>query len=287
MRTGALRGLLYARAPAPDALIFLSYGARVTSSFFRPTANVDDIVRSDDQVRRCPDGLTDACLVRMTEILSDPILLTTDSDFPHLPPARPSGRPMRDAALTLRVSGCLPPSAGIASPARGPERRSPQSRRAGARRKGRRWWGCPRQASKHPKWDHHCCTDIILRRVMKFLSEIVHEIAETHTRSPVRLPVLRVGVNFCLAPQRLSAIKHGSCRARFIGTGRSRDPKQNLTQHAKLSPMSSCNARLPTTTLPRLAQSVRRSRKAHLPMQRSVARGRTPSWRGALSIASC
>jgi predicted nucleic acid-binding protein len=28
-----------------------------------------------------PMSLADACLVRMTEILSDPIVLTTDSDF--------------------------------------------------------------------------------------------------------------------------------------------------------------------------------------------------------------
>jgi hypothetical protein len=28
-----------------------------------------------------PMGLADACLVRMSEILSDPVLLTTDGDF--------------------------------------------------------------------------------------------------------------------------------------------------------------------------------------------------------------
>ena len=28
-----------------------------------------------------PMSLADACLVRMTEILSDPVVLTTDSDF--------------------------------------------------------------------------------------------------------------------------------------------------------------------------------------------------------------
>ena len=33
--------------------------------------------------RDVPMGLADACLVRMTEILSGPVVLTTDTDFRH------------------------------------------------------------------------------------------------------------------------------------------------------------------------------------------------------------
>jgi predicted nucleic acid-binding protein len=48
---------------------------------FQVDEHVDDIVRLLGKYADVPMSLADACLVRMTETLSDPILLTTDSDF--------------------------------------------------------------------------------------------------------------------------------------------------------------------------------------------------------------
>jgi len=44
-------------------------------------AHADDVLRLMTKYNNVPMAFADACLVRMTEILSDPILLTTDSDF--------------------------------------------------------------------------------------------------------------------------------------------------------------------------------------------------------------
>ena len=41
----------------------------------------DAVLALMDKYANVPMSFADACLVRMTEILSDPILLTTDSDF--------------------------------------------------------------------------------------------------------------------------------------------------------------------------------------------------------------
>jgi predicted nucleic acid-binding protein len=43
--------------------------------------NVEPIVKLIDKYSDIPMGFADACLVRMTEILSEPIILTTDRDF--------------------------------------------------------------------------------------------------------------------------------------------------------------------------------------------------------------
>ena len=50
-------------------------------SAFQINENLDDIIALLRKYADLPISLADACLVRMTEILSDPILLTTDSDF--------------------------------------------------------------------------------------------------------------------------------------------------------------------------------------------------------------
>jgi len=42
---------------------------------------VESVLKLLDKYASVPMSLADACLVRMTEILSDPVLLTTDSDF--------------------------------------------------------------------------------------------------------------------------------------------------------------------------------------------------------------
>jgi predicted nucleic acid-binding protein len=43
--------------------------------------DVDSVLRLLDKYADVPISFADACLVRMTETLSDPILLTTDADF--------------------------------------------------------------------------------------------------------------------------------------------------------------------------------------------------------------
>jgi len=43
--------------------------------------NVEPVVRLIEKYANIPMGLADACLVRMTETLADPIVLTTDEDF--------------------------------------------------------------------------------------------------------------------------------------------------------------------------------------------------------------
>jgi predicted nucleic acid-binding protein len=65
---------------AADALSALVRRGAIVSSFrFEETAPpVLDLI---DKYSNVPMSFADACLVRMPEILSDPILLTTDSDF--------------------------------------------------------------------------------------------------------------------------------------------------------------------------------------------------------------
>ena len=51
---------------------------RVTFEFAK---NVEPVVRLVEKYSDVPMSLADACLVRMTETLADPIVLTTDEDF--------------------------------------------------------------------------------------------------------------------------------------------------------------------------------------------------------------
>ena len=44
-------------------------------------AHIDDVLRMMKKYNDVPMAFADACLVRMTEVYSDPILLTTDTDF--------------------------------------------------------------------------------------------------------------------------------------------------------------------------------------------------------------
>ena len=48
---------------------------------FELAENVEPVVRLIQKYANIPMGLADACLVRMTETLADPIVLTTDEDF--------------------------------------------------------------------------------------------------------------------------------------------------------------------------------------------------------------
>ena len=48
---------------------------------FELAKNVEPVVRLIEKYSEIPMGLADACLVRMTETLADPIVITTDLDF--------------------------------------------------------------------------------------------------------------------------------------------------------------------------------------------------------------
>jgi predicted nucleic acid-binding protein len=48
---------------------------------FTLAENVEPIVKLIEKYSNVPMGFADACLVRMTETLSDPIILTTNEDF--------------------------------------------------------------------------------------------------------------------------------------------------------------------------------------------------------------
>jgi predicted nucleic acid-binding protein len=48
---------------------------------FTLSENVGPIVTMIEKYSSVPMGFADACLVRMTEVLADPIVLTTDRDF--------------------------------------------------------------------------------------------------------------------------------------------------------------------------------------------------------------
>lgn len=48
---------------------------------FTLAENVEPVVKLIEKYSNVPMGLADACLVRMTEMLADPIVLTTDEDF--------------------------------------------------------------------------------------------------------------------------------------------------------------------------------------------------------------
>jgi predicted nucleic acid-binding protein len=48
---------------------------------FRLAEHVEPVVKLIEKYSSVPMGFADACLVRMTETLADPIVLTTDEDF--------------------------------------------------------------------------------------------------------------------------------------------------------------------------------------------------------------
>jgi predicted nucleic acid-binding protein len=48
---------------------------------FALAENVEPIMKLIEKYSNVPMGLADACLVRMTETLADPFILTTDQDF--------------------------------------------------------------------------------------------------------------------------------------------------------------------------------------------------------------
>ena len=71
--------LLLARPGATTLIELLRRGAVVPA--FHLEENADAVLRLMQKYANVPMSLADACLVRMTELLPDPILLTTDADF--------------------------------------------------------------------------------------------------------------------------------------------------------------------------------------------------------------
>jgi len=64
-------------APALGALL----RRRALMVAFRLEENVEPVVKLLEKYSDVPMSLADACLVRMTETLADPLVLTTDADF--------------------------------------------------------------------------------------------------------------------------------------------------------------------------------------------------------------
>lgn len=54
---------------------------RAVSLCFRLNEQTSEVLALMEKYSDLPMSLADACLVRMTEVLSDPMLLTTDTDF--------------------------------------------------------------------------------------------------------------------------------------------------------------------------------------------------------------
>jgi predicted nucleic acid-binding protein len=48
---------------------------------FKLTENMEPVAKLIEKYSNIPMGFADACLVRMTETLADPVILTTDQDF--------------------------------------------------------------------------------------------------------------------------------------------------------------------------------------------------------------
>ena len=48
---------------------------------FQIAEHLEPVTKLIEKYSNIPMGLADACLVRMTEILADPVILTTDQDF--------------------------------------------------------------------------------------------------------------------------------------------------------------------------------------------------------------
>ena len=64
---------------APSLVALLSRRALRVS--FTLAENVESVVKLIEKYANVPMGLADACLVRMTETLGAPVILTTDQDF--------------------------------------------------------------------------------------------------------------------------------------------------------------------------------------------------------------
>ena len=77
----ALSEAFYLLGPTGTPALTELIQIRAIACTFRFSDHVDDVIRFMTKYRDVPMSFTDACLVRMSEILSDPLILTTDTDF--------------------------------------------------------------------------------------------------------------------------------------------------------------------------------------------------------------
>jgi uncharacterized protein len=77
----ALSEAFYNLGPPGSPRLIELLSRRAVISAFQLNEHLDDIIALLRKYADLPISLADACLVRMTEIHSDPILLTTDGDF--------------------------------------------------------------------------------------------------------------------------------------------------------------------------------------------------------------
>jgi predicted nucleic acid-binding protein len=70
---------LLGREAAPALSVLLNRGALVCA--FNLSSHLDSVLRLMSKYSDMPMSLADGCLVRMTEILPNPMLLTADNDF--------------------------------------------------------------------------------------------------------------------------------------------------------------------------------------------------------------
>lgn len=77
----AISEAFYLLGPAGTGALSALLQRRALGCEFTLTQHVDEVLRLMKKYADVPMALADACLVRMTETVPDPILLTTDSDF--------------------------------------------------------------------------------------------------------------------------------------------------------------------------------------------------------------
>jgi uncharacterized protein len=70
--------LLEAQGPPSLGALLRRRALRVSFEFAK---NAEPVVKLIEKYSDVPMGFADACLVRMTETLADPVILTTDQDF--------------------------------------------------------------------------------------------------------------------------------------------------------------------------------------------------------------
>jgi predicted nucleic acid-binding protein len=75
----AISEAFYLLGPSKPLTALLGRGTIVFPFHFQEA--IESVVRLMEKYASVPMSFADACMVRMTEILSDPILLTTDADF--------------------------------------------------------------------------------------------------------------------------------------------------------------------------------------------------------------
>jgi len=77
----ALSEAFYNLGPPGSPRLIELLSRHAVISVFLISEHLDDVITLLKKYADLPMSLADACLVRMTEVFSDPILLTTDSDF--------------------------------------------------------------------------------------------------------------------------------------------------------------------------------------------------------------